>query len=499
MASPVFDNSYSRLPDCFYARMNPAQVPAPALIKTNKALAERLGIDPVYLASPEAIGLFSGNEIPEGAEPLAMAYAGHQFGGWSPQLGDGRALLIGEIIDKNGLRLDIQLKGSGRTPFSRGGDGKAGIGPVVREYILSEAMHALGVPTTRALAAVTSGETIHRSGPIPGAIFTRVAQSHVRVGTFQYFAARDAEYGQGDTLRQLADYVIDRHYPEARHEDAPYKALLQAVVKRQARLIAQWMQLGFIHGVMNTDNMQIVGETIDYGPCAFIDEYHPNKVFSSIDRDGRYSWNNQPEMGQWNLARLAEALLPLLDANQETAIAIAQDVVTSYFPLFFERFMEIFADKTGLLPEDANDEFMQNTFKVMADQKVDFTLFFRHLTKVARQNNTDERAAFFSLFDDEEAGKVWLAQWEALFAKTGNSPTESQAERALKMARVNPIFIPRNHRVEAAIQAGLEGDFTVMEDLLKVLEKPYDEEPEFADYEHPPKPEEIVKRTFCGT
>ncbi len=487
-----FDHSYATLPEAFYTPTQPATVPEPHLIKTNETLADQLGIDLEFLHSSEAAEFFAGNKMQFNADPIAMAYAGHQFGGWSPQLGDGRALLIGEVVDKNGLRLDVQLKGSGRTPYSRGGDGKAGIGPVLREYIVSEAMAALGVPTTRALAAVSTGETIMREEPLPGAIFTRVAQSHVRVGTFQYFAALDHSTPGNSYVKTLADYVIDRHYPHARDDTNPYQALLRSIIKRQAHLIAQWMGLGFIHGVMNTDNMQVVGETIDYGPCAFMDVFHPDKKFSSIDRQGRYAWNNQPNMGLWNLARLAEALLPLFDEDETIAIQIAETIAGEFMPTFHQRLLEIFSEKVGLPNSEEIDAFMQSTFIAMTKNKVDFTLFFRRLTQVAGGANS---ADFLDLFEEYQAGQDWLDEWRELYGKDETS----SSVRLKGMQERNPIYIPRNHRVEQAIQAGMNNDFSLFHELVQVLSKPFEAQDGFEKYELPPLPAEEVRRTFCGT
>ncbi len=492
MTELCFDHSYARLPDRFFTASEPAIAPSPKLIKVNEQLAADLGFDPSFLKSSDLAEFFSGNKLDFNATPIAMAYAGHQFGGWVPQLGDGRALLLGELVDKDGIRRDVHLKGSGRTPYSRGGDGKAGLGPVLREYILSEAMAALKVPTTRALAAVTTGEIIMRETPLPGAIFTRVAQSHVRVGTFQYCAAIDyAEPGQ-NLVKTLADYVIKRHYTEALDTKEPYQFLLRTIIQRQAHLIAQWMGLGFIHGVMNTDNMQIAGETIDYGPCAFMDEFHPDKKFSSIDRQGRYSWNNQPNMGLWNLSRLAEALLPLLDEEESEAIKIAETIAREFMPTFHDRLLEIFSQKTGVPNDSEMDGFMQSTFISMTQNKIDFTLFFRHLTEVADgMDSTD----FLELFEDREAGKKWLDEWGGRFNKVSSSSTD----RLEGMKQINPIYIPRNHRVEQAIQAGLQGDFDLFHELVEVLSKPFEAQAGFEHYELTPTPEEIVRRTFCGT
>jgi uncharacterized protein YdiU (UPF0061 family) len=404
--SLVFDNTYARLPSRFYARQSPATVARPRLVKLNLALAVELGLDQDWLRSPEGLAVLAGNAIPDGAEPLAMAYAGHQFGGFVPQLGDGRAILLGELLDPRGERFDIQLKGSGRTPFSRAGDGRAWLGPVLREYIVGEAMYALGIPTTRALAAVATGEPVYRETELPGAVLTRVARSHVRIGTFEYFSARrDTE-----AVRYLADYVIARHYPEAAADERPYQALLDAVIARQACLIAQWLGVGFIHGVMNTDNMSIAGETIDYGPCAFLDSYHPGTVYSSIDRGGRYAYGNQPRIAQWNLSRLAESLVPLIDKDAGTAVEVAQAAIDA-FPERFERaYLERFRAKLGLLgahPDDAN--LIGALLQAMADNGADFTNTFRALCDAAEGAEGGVRAAL----GDSQAAEAWLGRWRA--------------------------------------------------------------------------------------
>ena len=493
MTAIAFDHSYARLSDSFFARVTPAKVPSPRLIGLNRPLAEQLGLDAEWLASAEGVAMLSGNVLPVTATPIAMAYAGHQFGGWSPQLGDGRAVLIGELVANDGVRRDLQLKGAGRTPFSRQGDGKSPLGPVIREYVVSEAMAALGVPTTRALAAVATGELVHRERPVPGGVFARVAQSHVRVGTFQFFQGR----GETERLRELADYVIDRHYSEARRATHVYQALLDCVIRRQAELICRWMQVGFIHGVMNTDNMQIVGETIDFGPCAFMEDFDPATVFSSIDHRGRYAWGNQPGIGQWNLTRFAETLLPLLADGEEEAIELAQASLDLYGSQFNDLFVAGFGRKLGIEASAFRDsaaalEFVNECFDVMKQGKVDFTLFFRRLTQVAAGENAD---SFLSLFADPSAGVTWLELWRALHAQGGSSA----GGRAQAMGRVNPIFIPRNHRVEEAIQAGLHADYSKFETLNAILARPFDEQPEHADYERPAAPDEQVNQTFCGT
>ncbi|MBV9046616.1 MAG: YdiU family protein [Alphaproteobacteria bacterium] len=476
-----FDNTYVRLPERFYARLPPTAVQAPKLIKINDGLARALGLDPAVLASDDGVAMLSGNRVPEGAEPLAMAYAGHQFGNWVPQLGDGRAVLLGEVIGRDGVRYDIQLKGSGPTPYSRRGDGRAALGPVLREYIVSEAMHALGVPTTRTLAAVLTGETILRQeGMLPGAVLARVSKSHVRVGTFEYFG----NHGDLEGVRLLADYVRARLYPEV----TSYRGLLEAVIARTAALVAQWQSIGFIHGVMNTDNVSVAGETIDYGPCAFMDAYDPNAVFSSIDQGGRYAFGNQPRIAHWNLVRLAQALMPLFDPNEEVALAYAQESINTYPALFQEAYFARLRAKFGLSDAREGDlELMSGFFKHMNDGNADFTLGFRYLADAAEGDDAKLRA----LFDNDAALVVWLASWRE---RLGG------AEVAEAMRRVNPLFIPRNHRIEAVIMAATErGDFAPFEELLSVLARPFVEQLGFEDYANPPKPNERVLQTFCGT
>ena len=486
-----FDNSYTRLPDRFFERVAPTPVAAPRLIRVNHALASHLGIDPEWLAGDEGVKILAGNRVPENTESIATAYAGHQFGGFVPQLGDGRAILLGEVIDRDGVRRDIQLKGAGRTKFSRGGDGRAALGPVLREYVVSEAMAALGIPTTRALAAVVTGEQVMRETMLPGAVFTRVASSHIRVGTFQFFAARGDEEG----VRLLADHVIARHYPHAAHAEQPYRALLDAVIKAQAELIARWLLVGFIHGVMNTDNMAIAGETIDYGPCAFMDEYDPKTVFSSIDRFGRYAYANQPNIGLWNLTRLAECLALLFDQNEDRAIAQAEEALGTFAPTFDKAYKAGLTRKLGLTTADAGDVALaQDLLKLMHANHADFTNTFRHLCDAADKSEADARLR--SLFSDAPALDEWLTRWRQCLEQ---EPTDASA-RAAAMRSVNPAFIPRNHRIEAMIRAAVDNDdFGPFDELLAVLAKPYDDQPEFAAYATPPEEHERVRATFCGT
>ena len=485
-----FDNSYARLPDRFFVRLSPTPVAAPALVRLNESLARDLGIDPMRLRSPEGIASLAGNSVPPNGEPLAMAYAGHQFGNFVPQLGDGRALLLGEVVDRNGIRRDIQLKGSGPTPFSRQGDGRAALGPVLREYIVSEAMAAFGVPTTRALAAVTTGEMIWRDVLLPGAVLTRVASSHVRVGTFQFFAARE----DAEAVRSLADHVIARHYPEAMGQSNPYRALLDGVIARQAALIARWMSIGFIHGVMNTDNTSIAGETIDYGPCAFVDAYHPGTVFSSIDSFGRYAYGNQPSIAGWNLARLAETMLKLLESDDEKAIAQANQALSAYPALFEREYLACFRAKLGLKETREEDEsLIRDLLDMMAASSADFTLSFRLLGQSALSEEAALRLR--DLFADTNVFDAWITRWR----QRTSSETVTPEGRSEGMRKVNPLFIPRNHRIEEVIAAALEGDYKPFETLLSVLAQPFDEQPGYEEYAVPPRPDQVVRQTFCGT
>ncbi|WP_239461981.1 protein adenylyltransferase SelO [Occallatibacter savannae] len=489
-----FENTYSRLPERFYARLNPTPVAVPRLVKLNTELARTLGIDPRELASDHGVEILAGNRVADGSEPLAQAYAGHQFGYFVPQLGDGRANLLGELVGRDGLGYDIQLKGSGRTPFSRGGDGRAALGPVLREYIVSEAMAALGVPTTRALAAVTTGERVQREIALPGAVLTRVARSHLRVGTFQYFAARR----DTDGLRILADFAIARHYPDAAKAERPYRALLDGVIGRQAELVAQWMLLGFIHGVMNTDNTSISGETIDYGPCAFMEAYDPATVFSAIDQQGRYAYGNQPRVMLWNLTRLAEALLPLLEeeeGSEQAALRSANEALAAFAPKYEVARLDGFRHKLGLFTEREDDALMvERLLELMFANHTDLTLGFRRLCGAALGPEGDEEVR--SLFADAGGFDSWLVDWRKRLKEEPHSPHE----RARSMRMANPAFIPRNHLVEAALKAASEHqDYQPFEELLDVISRPYEERPSLERYTMPARAEERVSQTFCGT
>ncbi|WP_058335128.1 YdiU family protein [Phaeobacter sp. CECT 5382] len=466
-----FDNTFARLAPHFYSPQLPEPVKAPHLIALNQDLARMLQIAPGEI--PEMAEVFAGNVLAQGAEPLAQAYAGHQFGNFNPQLGDGRALLLGEVLGQDGKRYDIQLKGAGRTPYSRQGDGRAWLGPVLREYVVSEAMHALGIPTTRALAAVTTGETVWREGGMPGAILTRVAASHLRVGTFQLFAAR----GQTEALKQLTDYAIARHYPDAKGP----MGLLRAVRDAQAGLIAAWMSVGFIHGVMNTDNCSISGETIDYGPCAFLDEYHPEQVFSSIDRMGRYAYANQPSIAVWNLAQLATALIQQLEDPQD-GVEEATAIIHAMPSLIEVEWLRLFRRKIGLVTVDSGDlDLISDLLERMAENQADFTNTFRALS------GGNARAEF----TDPAAFDAWHTIWKQ----------RQQAEQDSKavMRATNPCFIPRNHRIEEMIAAAVANDFSPFHQLSKILAHPYEEQPDAVAYRQPPKPDEVVRATFCGT
>lgn len=485
-----FDNSYARLPQRFYAESEPAPASAPRLVALNTALASEMGLD-LSGETPETLAaLFSGNRLPEGARPIATAYAGHQFGGFSPQLGDGRAVLLGEIVTPDGRRLDIQLKGAGRTLFSRGGDGRAALGPVLREFLVSEAMHALGIPTTRALAATLTGDPVYREDMLQGAVLTRVATSHIRIGTFQFFAARQDR----EALHLLVEHALSRHYPEQTGAENPPLALLEGVIARQARLVAEWMRVGFVHGVMNTDNMSISGETIDYGPCAFIDAYDPAARFSSIDTGSRYAFANQGAVAEWNLARLAEALLPVLDENEERAVHLATESLRRFSPQFAGHMLAVMRAKLGLAREEEGDAALaRDLLKAMHQGGADYTLTFRRLGDAIRRNG--DFSAVTELFTVGEGWRDWLARYEARLALEG----EPAALRAERMDSVNPLYIPRNHQVETALAAAAEGSFDLFNTLRDLLKRPYVAQPGMDAYAERPPADWTNYRTFCGT
>ncbi|MCG6976750.1 MAG: YdiU family protein [Acidiferrobacterales bacterium] len=492
-----FENRYVALGEQFYVKTRPTPVAEPAMIRFNDDLAASLGISPIPLSPDTGAAVFSGNVVPEGAEPLAMAYSGHQFGHFNPYLGDGRAILLGEVQGPGGDYFDVHLKGSGRTAFSRNGDGRAALGPVLREYLVSEAMEKLGVPTTRALAAVTTGEEVARDRYLPGAVITRVARSFVRVGTFQYFSARD----DVESVKKLADHVIQRNYPEVADAENPYMELLKAVADKQASLIAQWMQLGFIHGVMNTDNMSIAGETIDYGPCAFMDDYDHKRVFSSIDQGGRYAYNNQPGIGLWNLTRLAESLVPLLADDGKAAVEIAQEVLKPYVASYQNAWLTGMREKCGLSENvdtavsEEDKPLIEDLLNRMADNSADFTLTFHYLSQLDAQSSARDDE-IRRLFDNPQEFDDWVAAWRQRL----NFEPQSDAERQAQMNAVNPVYIPRNHQIEAAIRAAEDhNDFSVFHELHEVLQNPFVEQEGKDRYKLPPEPEEVVSQTFCGT
>jgi uncharacterized protein YdiU (UPF0061 family) len=487
-----FDNSYSRLPEACFRRMDPVPVAAPTPIRVNRELAAGLGLDADWLASPAGTAALAGNAPFPGAEPLAAAYAGHQFGSFNPQLGDGRALLLGEILTPEDRRFDLQLKGSGPTPWSRGGDGRSPLGPVLREYLLSEAMAALGVPTTRALAAVSTGEPVYREQALPGAILARVASSHIRIGTLEYFYARK----DTDSLRALVEHTLARHYPERRDSDNPALSVLEGVIQRQAALVARWQLLGFIHGVMNTDNMLLCGETIDYGPCAFMEAFDPATVFSSIDRQGRYAWGNQPGIAHWNLACLAQALLPLIHSDSERAVALAQAAADTFGEHFEAAHRVGLQAKLGFTTRESGDDALVGELhELMQAAGSDFTLTFRRLADLAGPD-PDGPGSVAALFTLPERFDDWLARWRERLAREGADP----AERRAAMVRANPVFIPRNHQVEAVIQAATrDDDFAPFHRLLERVTRPFDYDPADRDYALPATEEQRVRRTFCGT
>ncbi len=491
-----FDGSYARdVPD-LSVPWTAASFPAPRLLLLNEPLAAELGVEPDALRAPEGLGLLVG-AVPEGVVTTAQAYAGHQFGGYVPRLGDGRALLLGEVLDTGGHRRDLHLKGSGRTPFARGGDGKAAVGPMLREYLMGEAMHALGIPTTRALAVVATGEPVARETMLPGAVLTRVAASHLRVGTFQYAAAIAAASGGTEVLRALAAHAIARHHPEAAGAANPYLEFYRRVIEAQAALVARWMLVGFVHGVMNTDNMTISGETIDYGPCAFLDGYHPSTVFSSIDANGRYAYGNQPPVAQWNLARLAEALLPLIDPDPEAAVAAATDAVNGFAGAYRRHWSAGMAAKLGLTGTDtgSDPDLVTDLLTLLGEQRADFTGFFRALSEDLRGRGGPIR----SLFGDPAAFDRWAERWRAALGAAGSGDRPARETVAAEMDRVNPVYVPRNHLVEEALAAATAGDLGPVERLLEVLARPFDERPGYEVYASPAPAGCPPHVTYCGT
>ena len=487
-----FDNTYCKLPEHFYTSMRPTPVSAPDLISVNKDLCAILNIEESWLRSAEGINFVAGNFVPTNADPIATVYAGHQFGNWNSQLGDGRAILIGEVLGRQGERYDIQLKGSGPTPYSRGGDGRAPLGPILREYIVSEAMHALGVPTSRSLAAVATGDVVYRDQTHPGGILARVAQSHIRIGTFQYFAARQ----DNESVKALAWHVIKRHYTEAEHADNPVEAMFKLIMQREASLVANWQSLGFIHGVMNTDNILVSGETIDYGPCAFIDNFDPGKVFSSIDRGGRYAYQNQPGIMHWNLSIFAQCILPLLDDDQDKALCSAQDIIDGFPALYEQSYLARMGHKLGITNIRKGDsELIADLLTIMAEQASDFTLTFRYL---AEQIDTQKKSESL-LPGDSALGPAfapWVKRWEARLHQENGELSEISHS----MNKVNPAIIARNHLVEQVIIAAEhDQDFTPFHNLVDALSQPFVLNDANRKYVLPPQPDQVVANTFCGT
>jgi uncharacterized protein YdiU (UPF0061 family) len=492
MPQITFTNQYTGLGDNFYQSITPTRVKKPGLIAFNHALLAELGLPPFDESETNLAAIFSGNDLLDGMEPIAMAYAGHQFGNFVPQLGDGRAILLGQVTDNNNRLLDIQLKGSGQTAFSRNGDGRAALGPVLREYIVSEAMAKLGLPTTRALAAVTTGEQVYRENMLPGGVITRVAESFIRVGTFEYFSCRS----DIDSVRKLADYVIQHYYPELQDTDNNYLALLRAVSRRQAKLIAQWMQIGFIHGVMNTDNMSVTGQTIDYGPCAFMDDYSHTQVFSSIDRQGRYSYSNQPKIGLWNLSRFAETLLPLFDDNTDKAVEHAKENLEIYISEYQQAWLDGMRRKLGMQQSMDDDKSLaDDLLELMHNQHADFTLVFYHLSRLSLSDTGGEKE-LRDLFNSDENLDSWLTRWRNRLRQENSNDDKRQS----LMQQTNPVYIPRNHQIEAAIRAAEDNnDFSVFHALHEVLQSPFESQPGKENYMQSPQPHEIIQQTFCGT
>lgn len=485
-----FDNSYARLPKSFFECIKPTPVKEPKLVRFNKPLANEIGLN-VIGDNDILSDIFSGNIVPEGSEPIALVYAGHQFGYFVPQLGDGRAILLGEIVNNGGCRFDIQLKGSGQTSYSRSGDGRAPLGAVIREYIISEAMHSLNIPTTRSLAIIVTGELVSRETLLPGGILTRIASSHLRVGTFEYFAASDNQ----ENLQLLADYSINRHFPNIKKSNLRYQTFLESVCDRQAALIAKWMHVGFVHGVMNSDNTSISGETIDYGPCAFMDSYDPATVFSSIDHHGRYAYGNQPNIAQWNIACLGECLLPLIHPDRNKAIGIAEEILDSFQDKFRKYWLSGMYKKIGLTqnePEDIN--LLEQLLELMKENKTDYTLTFRYLSD-AIENDTGN-SNFEKQFLSQNKISEWLVSWR----KRLKIQSASFKKIKMSMQKENPAFIPRNHRIEKAIYEAVDNnDYSYMDHLILLLNKPYQDQPNNSEYMHPPEKPDHNYQTFCGT
>ena len=502
MPSPVeFNNSYAELPSHFYTHQSPTPVSNPNIIRRNLPLAKALGWDLEWLESDAAALALSGNTILPGSEPIATVYAGHQFGNWNPQLGDGRAILLGEVLDEHQQRFDIQLKGAGKTAYSRGGDGRSPLGPVLREYILSESMAKMSVPTTRSLAATMTGDPVIRESVEPGAVLTRVASSHIRVGTFEFFSSR----GDTEAVRTLANHCMHRHFPEAWQADRPFLAFFELVAAAQARLISQWQQIGFIHGVMNTDNMLICGETVDYGPCAMMDTFDIKQVYSSIDRNGRYAYGNQPAIAQWNLSSLAQALLPLMDDNNDVAVSLAKEALDEFPEQYYQAYHSGFLAKLGLKTQSSeNLALIESLLTLLETEQLDFTLCFRKLADLVDTTNEQDGQSVDALFRFPKAADDWLSKWQSQVDEEGRDRAVVQSE----MSAINPVFIPRNHLVQAAIDAAeREGDLQPFNALMDVLETPYDYDgysydghnKELEHYAIPPRPEQVVRQTFCGT
>ena len=485
-----FDNSYARLPKSFFECIKPTPVKEPKLVRFNKLLASEIGLN-IIDDNDILSDIFSGNIVPEGSEPIALVYAGHQFGYFVPQLGDGRAILLGEVVDNDGCRFDIQLKGSGQTSYSRSGDGRAPLGAVIREYIISEAMHSLNIPTTRSLAIIITGELVSRETLLPGGILTRIASSHLRVGTFEYFAAS----GDHENLQLLTDYAINRHFPNIKESNIRYQTFLESVCDRQAALIAKWMHVGFVHGVMNSDNTSISGETIDYGPCAFMDSYDPATVFSSIDQHGRYAYGNQPNIAQWNTACLGECLLPLIHSDRNKAIGIAEEILDSFQDKFRKYWLSGMYKKIGLTqnePEDIN--LLEQLLELMKENKTDYTLTFRYLSD-AIENDTGN-SNFEKQFLSQDKISKWLVNWR----KRLKIQSASFKRIKISMQEENPAFIPRNHRIEKAIYEAVDNnDYSYMDDLILLLNKPYQDQPDNREYMYPPEKPNHSYQTFCGT